>query len=188
MLRPLRKPLIVFTPKSLLRNPLSTSSLAELETGAFQPVIDDAQADPARVERVVVCTGHVWFDLVAASAALGEGGARVALVRLEQLYPFPEAALAALLTRYPNAGELVWAQEEPKNQGAWFQIQHRLNRAAPVCGERTLCFAVTSDWGERKQRFTYAGRAASAAPASGYASRHKAELAALVAEALGVEA
>ena len=164
MLRPLRKPLVIFSPKSLLRNSVSSSSLDELSAGGFRAVIDDPCA-PAKVQRVVVCSGRVWFDLE--TARLARGLDQVALVRVEQLYPFPEERLRAVLASYPHATPLVWAQEEPMNQGAWYQIWHHLNRSAPA-----------------GQRFHYAGRAAAAAPASGYAARHKAELDALLYDAL----
>ena len=164
IVRPLRKPLVIMSPKSLLRHPDSTSSLADLSSGAFLPVIDDPRA-PRNARRVVACSGRVWFDLEAARAARGLDG--VALVRVEQLYPFPEAAFRAVLNAYPQADTFVWAQEEPMNQGAWYQTLHHLNHCAP--GGR---------------RFHYAGRPAAAAPASGYASRHKAELDALLTAAL----
>jgi len=107
----------------------------------------------------------VWFDLEAARAARGLD--EVALVRVEQLYPFPETAFRAVLAAYPQAGTFVWAQEEPMNQGAWYQTLHHLNHCAPG-----------------GHRFHYAGRPAAAAPASGYVSRHRAELEALLNDAL----
>jgi 2-oxoglutarate dehydrogenase E1 component len=164
MLRPLRKPLVIFSPKSLLRNPVSSSSLEELSGGGFRVVIDDPRA-PQDATRVVVCSGRVWFDLEA--ARLARGLDQVALVRIEQLYPFPEEILRAVLASYPKVSTLMWAQEEPMNQGAWYQVWHHLNRSAPS-----------------GQRFHYAGRAAAAAPASGYTARHKAELEALLQDAL----
>ncbi|MHB0973600.1 MAG: 2-oxoglutarate dehydrogenase E1 component [Thiobacillus sp.] len=164
LVRPLRKPLVIMSPKSLLRHPASTSSLTDLSSGTFLPVIDDPRA-PRQAKRVVACSGRVWFDLEAARAARGLDG--IALVRIEQLYPFPEAAFRAVLNAYPEAGTFVWAQEEPMNQGAWYQTLHHLNRCAP--GGR---------------RFHYAGRPAAAAPASGYVSRHRAELEALIGDAL----
>ena len=164
MLRPLRKPLVIFSPKSLLRNPVSSSSLEDLSEGSFQPVIDDPRV-PQDATRVVVCTGRVWFDLEAARLAGGHD--QIALVRVEQLYPFPEARLRAVLADYPQVATLVWAQEEPMNQGPWYQIWHHLNRSAPT-----------------GLRFHYAGRPAAAAPASGYAARHKIELDALLHKAL----
>jgi 2-oxoglutarate dehydrogenase E1 component len=164
IVRPLRKPLVILSPKSLLRNPVSTSSLADLASGAFRPVIDDPRA-PRNARRVVACSGRVWFDLEAARAE--RGLEHVALVRIEQLYPFPEEAFRRVLGTYPRADTFVWAQEEPMNQGAWYQTLHHLNHCAPV-----------------GRRFHYAGRAPAAAPASGYASRHKAEVDALLSDAL----
>jgi 2-oxoglutarate dehydrogenase E1 component len=164
IVRPLRKPLVIMSPKSLLRHPASTSSLADLASGAFLPVIDDPLA-PRQAKRVVACSGRVWFDLDAARAARGLDD--VALIRVEQLYPFPEAAFRAALDAYPQAATFVWAQEEPMNQGAWFQTLHHLNHCVPG-----------------GKRFHYAGRPAAAAPASGYLSRHRAELEALLSEAL----
>jgi 2-oxoglutarate dehydrogenase E1 component len=164
IVRPLRKPLVIMSPKSLLRHPASTSSLADLASVAFRPVIDDSRA-PRNARRVVACSGRVWFDLEAERAARGLED--VALVRVEQLYPFPEEGLRAVLEAYPEAGSFIWAQEEPMNQGAWYQTLHHLNHCVPT-----------------GQRFQYAGRPAAAAPASGYASRHKAELDALLSAAL----
>jgi 2-oxoglutarate dehydrogenase E1 component len=162
--RPLRKPLVILSPKSLLRHPASTSLLADLAGGAFLPVIDDPRA-PRQAKRVVVCSGRLWFDLEAAREARGLDD--VALVRIEQLYPFPEETFRAVLNAYPQAATFIWAQEEPMNQGAWFQTLHHLNHCAPG-----------------GKRFHYAGRPAAAAPASGYLSRHRAELEALLNDAL----
>ncbi|MGO9443802.1 MAG: 2-oxoglutarate dehydrogenase E1 component, partial [Thiobacillaceae bacterium] len=162
--RPVRKPLILFTPKSLLRHPASVSTLDDLTTGVFRPVIDDPR-QPRRAERVVVCTGKVYFDLE--SARQKKQLDNVALIRVEQLYPFPEEALRAILAAYPRAGTFVWAQEEPMNQGAWYQSLHHLNHSAPD-----------------GRRFVYAGRRAAAAPASGWPARHKLEQEALILDAL----
>jgi 2-oxoglutarate dehydrogenase E1 component len=164
IVRPLRKPLVIMSPKSLLRHPASTSSLADLASGAFLPVIDDPLA-LRQAKRVVACSGRGWFDLEAARAARGLDD--VALIRVEQLYPFPEAAFRAALEAYAQAATFVWAQEEPMNQGAWYQTLHHLNHCAPG-----------------GKRFHYAGRPAAAAPASGYLSRHRAELEALLTDAL----
>jgi 2-oxoglutarate dehydrogenase E1 component len=164
IVRPQRKPLVIMSPKSLLRHPESTSSLADLASGTFLPVIDDPRA-PRNAKRVVACSGRVWFDLDSTCAARGIDD--IALVRVEQLYPFPEDALRTVLRAYPQAATFVWAQEEPMNQGAWFQTLHHLNHCAPD-----------------GRRFHYAGRPAAAAPASGYASRHRAELEALLNDAL----
>ena len=164
IVRPVRKPLVILSPKSLLRYPASSSSLDDLGRGVFHPVIDDPRA-PRQAKRVVACSGRVWFDLEATRAEHGLDD--VALVRVEQLYPFPEEAFRTVLNAYPEAGTFVWAQEEPMNQGAWFQTLHHLNHCAPA-----------------GRHFHYAGRPAAAAPASGYTSRHRAELEALLADAL----
>jgi 2-oxoglutarate dehydrogenase E1 component len=166
MLRALRKPLIVMTPKSLLRHELSVSALEELSSGGFASVIDEVDPlVPAGVRRVVFCSGKVYFDLLQARRA--QKISHVAVVRLEQLYPFPAQEYATLLALYPNATELIWCQEEPQNQGAWFQIRHRLQEFA----------------GETRGVF-YAGRASAAAPATGLARIHEAEQRELVQTAL----
>jgi 2-oxoglutarate dehydrogenase E1 component len=166
MLQNFRKPLIVMTPKSLLRHELSVSALDELGRGSFQKVIDEVDpVDAARVRRVVFSSGKVYFDLLKARRAAGLR--EVALVRLEQLYPFPVEDYEAVLRRYPNAREVVWCQEEPQNQGAWYQIKHQLDR--PLAGRRELL---------------YAGRAPAAAPATGIAKFHDREQAELIGAAL----
>jgi 2-oxoglutarate dehydrogenase E1 component len=165
VLQPFRRPLITFTPKSLLRHELSVSSLAELSNSSFANVIGEIDdIPPAQVERVVFCSGKVYFDLLKArrSAALRT----VAVVRIEQLYPFPVEQYQAVLTRYASASDLVWCQEEPQNQGAWYQIRHRLQDLA---GSRTVY---------------YAGRAAAAAPATGLIKIHELEQRRLVDTAL----
>jgi 2-oxoglutarate dehydrogenase E1 component len=169
MIRPLRKPLVVMTPKSLLRHPMSTSQLAELEHGNFLTVIDEpASIDAARVTRVVFCSGKVYYDLVQARAENGDDAdPQVALVRIEELYPFPVERYREVLARYGNAREIVWCQEEPQNQGAWYQIRHRLQE--PLGRRHTL---------------SYAGREASAAPACGYYKLHGQQQRELVASAL----
>ncbi|MGA7951850.1 MAG: 2-oxoglutarate dehydrogenase E1 component [Thiobacillaceae bacterium] len=164
LLRPVRKPLILFTPKSLLRHPSSVSSLDDLTSGAFRPVIDDPR-QPRSAERIVVCSGKLYFDLEAARQERHPN--EVAIIRVEQLYPFPEEALREILAAYPQARRFIWAQEEPMNQGVWYQSLHHLNRCAPG-----------------GKRFAYVGRPAAAAPASGWPSRHKAEQQALVMKAL----
>jgi 2-oxoglutarate dehydrogenase E1 component len=153
MLRPYRKPLIVMSPKSLLRNKLAVSSLAELADGRFQLVIGETDAlDPAGVTRVVLCSGKVYYDLV--EERRKQALDHIAIVRIEQLYPFPFQDFAAELARYPLLQELVWCQEEPENQGAWYQIKHRL-------------------LGHLANRVTrYAGRPRCAAPAVGQFHRH----------------
>ncbi|MGA9342061.1 MAG: 2-oxoglutarate dehydrogenase E1 component [Rhodanobacteraceae bacterium] len=165
MLRDCRKPLIVMTPKSLLRHKLAVSTLEDLSSGGFQMVIGDSTAKAARkVRRVVLCSGKVYYDLV--EQAGKQEISDVAIVRIEQLYPFPRKEAKAELARYPSAMELVWCQEEPMNQGAWYQIQHHLRR---ILGKRTL---------------GYAGRVRSPAPACGHFKTHLAEQTALVEQAL----
>ena len=165
MLRNLRKPLIIFTPKSLLRNKDATSPLAEFTRGGFQTVIPEQleaihkKAD--KVKRVLVCSGKVYYDLAKKRAEKEIDD--VAILRVEQLYPFPHKAFATELKKYPNATELVWCQDEPQNQGAWFFIQHNIH-------ENMM----------EGQRLGYAGRAASASPAVGYSHLHQEQQKALV--------
>jgi 2-oxoglutarate dehydrogenase E1 component len=166
MLQSFRKPLIVMTPKSLLRHDLSVSSLEELTRGGFARVIEESDDLPAPgVRRVVFCSGKVYFDLL--KARRKDAGRDVALVRIEQLYPFPAEEYEAALARYPNLREVVWCQEEPQNQGAWYQIRHRLQE--PL-GQRRIVL--------------YAGRAPAAAPATGIGKIHEAEQQALINAAL----
>ncbi len=166
MLRNVRKPLIVMTPKSMLRHRLSTSTLADLSGGGFQVVIPDRTAkDPAKVKRVVLCSGKVYYDLV--EDADKRGVDNVAIVRVEQLYPFPRIEVAAELARYPGARNVIWCQEEPMNQGAWYNIQHHLQ----------VCLAD-------RQKLHYAGRVRSPAPACGHFATHVAEQAQLTEQAL----
>jgi 2-oxoglutarate dehydrogenase E1 component len=166
MVRPLRKPLIVMTPKSLLRHPMSVSRLEELATGGFYSVIDDID-DPkaSAVTRVVLCSGKVYFDLLKARREVKAD--TVAVVRLEQLYPFPSEEYEAILRKYSNAHEIVWCQEEPQNQGSWYQIRHRLqSKLGPL------------------DELLYAGRAGAAAPATGISALHEQQQKNLVTAAL----
>ncbi|MCM2312852.1 MAG: 2-oxoglutarate dehydrogenase E1 component [Steroidobacteraceae bacterium] len=166
MLRDFRKPLIVMTPKSLLRHKLSVSSLDDLTHGFFNEVIGEIDDLPAeKVRRVVFCSGKVYFDLLEARRA--EELRDVAIVRIEQLYPFPSEDYAAALRHYPNATEVVWCQEEPQNQGAWYQIRHRLQE--PL---------------SHKQELLYSGRAPAAAPAVGILQLHTIQQTGLVAAAI----
>ncbi len=170
MVRPLRKPLIVMTPKSLLRHKLAVSALEDLSRGFFRTLIDEVDPlDPAAVRRVVFCSGKVYFDLLERRRA--DGASDVAVVRLEQLYPFPAEEYEATLSRYPNAHEIVWCQEEPQNQGAWYQIRHRLQE--PLSTVDLLL---------------YAGRAGAAAPAAGIHELHVQQQQALVKAALHASA
>jgi 2-oxoglutarate dehydrogenase E1 component len=154
------------TPKSLLRHPLSVSRLEELAGGGFRTMIDEVdEINPAAVGRIVLCSGKVYFDLLKARREAKVD--TVAIVRLEQLYPFPSEEYEAILRKYANAREIVWCQEEPQNQGGWYQIRHRLQ--LPL--------------GPRDE-LLYAGRAGAAAPATGIAALHEQQQKNLVAAAL----
>jgi 2-oxoglutarate dehydrogenase E1 component len=155
------------TPKSLLRHDLSVSSLEDLTRGGFARVIGESDDLPAQgVRRVVFCSGKVYFDLL--KARRKDGLRDVALVRIEQLYPFPTEDYEAVFARYPNVREVVWCQEEPQNQGAWYQIRHRLQEGGPA----------------QKRTALYAGRAPAAAPATGIGKIHEAEQQSLIKAAL----
>jgi len=124
--RDFRLPLIVFTPKSLLRHPRCVSTLEEFEKGSYQDVIDDYETDALEVRRVVFCTGKIYYDLLEKKE---EYNARdIALVRLEQLHPFPEKKIVAILKKYKNNLLTLWVQEEPQNMGAWYYIQHHMHK------------------------------------------------------------
>jgi 2-oxoglutarate dehydrogenase E1 component len=164
MLRPIRKPLIVFTPKSMLRSKDASSQLNDLAQGSFQPVIGEVDAlETAKVQRIVVCSGKIYYELKAARRERGIQNAsqkslspeKVAIIRLEQLYPFPHDAFAAQIAEYSNATELLWCQEEPGNQGAWHRMQHYLLRHL-----------------RDGMRLDYALRSSSASPAAGYLAVH----------------
>lgn len=157
VIRPLRKPLVVLTPKSLLRHKAAISTLEDLAQGSFHPVLPEVDSlDPKKVERLVMCSGKVYYDLLDKRRA--EGREDIAIVRIEQLYPFPEEELAEVMAPYTNLKHVVWCQEEPMNQGAWYCSQHHMRRVASA---------------HKKDLFLqYAGREASAAPACGYASMH----------------
>jgi 2-oxoglutarate dehydrogenase E1 component len=167
MVRNLRKPLVIFTPKSLLRHKDAASPLSEFTKGCFQTIIPDSKALKGdKVKRVIACSGKVYYDL---SKKREEKGADdVAIIRVEQLYPFPHKAFGAELKKYPNATEVVWAQDEPQNQGAWFFVQHYIH-------ENML----------EGQKLGYSGRAASASPAVGYSHLHQEQQKALVEGAFG---
>lgn len=166
MVRPYRKPLIVMTPKSLLRHPLAVSSLNDLSKGEFQLVIPEIdKIDAKKVDRVVMCSGKVYYDLVEARRERKLNN--VAIIRVEQLYPFPADALNAILANYKHVKTFVWCQEEPENQGAWY------------CTKHDFYTCLTEE-----QRLYYAGRKASASPAVGYSSVHMKEQTQLVDDAL----
>ena len=166
MIRPYRKPLIVMTPKSLLRARHAGVSLSGLTHGEFQVVLGETRVlDTARVKRVVLCSGKVYYDLLEAREQRGID--HIALLRLEQLYPFPDKELMEQLSQYSSAQELVWAQEEPRNQGAWFALEYHLRLCMPA-----------------GQILRYAGRPFSASPAVGYPEVYQAQRQALIDEAL----
>jgi len=166
MVRQFRKPLVIMTPKSLLRNKDATSPLADFTKGGFQTVISEQNEAIAadKVKRVIACSGKVYYDLVKKREE--KKASDVAIIRVEQLYPFPHKAFAAEIKRYPNATDLVWCQDEPQNQGAWFFVQHYIH-------ENML----------DGQRLGYAGRPASASPAVGYAHLHQEQQKALLDQA-----
>lgn len=185
------RPLVVITPKSLLRLPAASSTLDQLTSSGFQPVIDDSEIhDRNHVQRIVLCSGKVYYDLItarrignspivksgpgdASSPTVREGsrasseGERVAIIRIEQFYPYPQSLLAEIVAAYPNATELVWAQEEPRNMGGWTFMEPRLENLLPRC-----------------ERPRYVGRAASASPATGSYAIHQLEQAKLIEDAL----
>jgi 2-oxoglutarate dehydrogenase E1 component len=166
--RRFRRPLVVMTPKSLLRHPLAKSPLAALAHETLATALAEQDGlDPQRVRRVVLCSGRVYYDLLSArrERAIDD----IAILRVEQLYPFPRRRIGELLAAYPAAAEIVWCQEEPRNQGAWYQVQHHL---------RVLTGAG--------QRLGYAGRAPSASPACGNAGLHRLQQQALVDAALAL--
>ena len=158
------RPLVVMTPKGLLRLKQASSTLADLSEGSFQPVIDDRQADHDAVTRLVFCSGKVYYDIVGHEQRAG--ATNVAVARLEQLYPFPVDEYAAVVAAYPNLQEVIWAQEEPQNMGAWRTIRHRLE--APG------------------KPLSYVGRPWRASPSEGYPTAHLREQDRIVRAALGV--
>jgi 2-oxoglutarate dehydrogenase E1 component len=168
--RGVRKPLIVFTPKRMLRHPKAVSNINELMTGPFREVLDDTTGmELSRVNRVLLCSGQVYYDILAARDE--RNIQNVAVIRLEQIYPFRADQVRDILARYPETAEVVWVQEEPRNMGAWRFVQEQ--------------FQAILDPTQRVLR--YAGRAASASPASGSFKRHQQELAELLDQALSAE-
>ncbi len=164
-----RKPLIVMTPKSLLRHRLAVSALDDLTQGEFQPVIGELdELDEKTVKRLVFCSGKVYYDLL--EKRREQSMQDVAIIRIERLYPFPEPEMRRVVSNYPNATEFIWCQEEPMNQGAWFASQHHMRAAL-----------------RQPELLQYAGRPFSAAPAAGYTWLHLKQQHALVAEALGLK-
>jgi multifunctional 2-oxoglutarate metabolism enzyme len=165
-----QRPLVVFTPKSLLRHPLATSRLEDLATGRFQAVVDDPffSNAPERAKRLLMCSGKVYYDLLPEAEKLGDD--RPAIVRLEQLYTFPWNELREVLPRYRNAAELIWVQEEPLNTGAWRYLEAKLRELVAE---------------GHSMEVRYVGRPERASPAEGYPAAHLAEQARIVREALG---
>ena len=169
MLRKYRKPLIVMTPKSLLRHKMSVSPITALSDGEFRLIIPEIEAvETKKTRRVVFCSGKVYYDLLESRQVHGIDD--VAIIRIEQLYPFPIAEFAEMIEQYAHVEEIVWCQEEPQNQGAWYQIRHRLQE--PL---------------RDHQQLYYAGRPGAAAPASGIFKVHLQQQQALVEAALDIE-
>ena len=162
MVRNLRKPLVIFTPKSLLRNKDAASPVSEFTKGSFQTVIpENKELKADKVKRIVACSGKVYYDLV--KKRQEKGADDVAILRVEQLYPFPHKAFSTEIKKYPNATDIVWCQDEPQNQGAWFFVQHYIHENMAD-----------------GQKLGYSGRAASASPAVGYSHLHQEQQKALV--------
>ena len=173
MLRPFRKPLIIMTPKSLLRHPMARSEAYEfLGESHFRRLVSDTkEIDDEKVRKLVLCSGKVAYDLIEARDSAGIED--ISIIRVEQLYPFPGEPLAERIARMTNLEEVVWCQEEPRNNGAWFFVESQIEQSLAVAKSKVA-------------RPRYAGRAASASPATGFATRHAHEQAALVADALGL--
>src|SRR5206468_1812253 len=159
------RPLVVMTPKGLLRLKAAYSTLADLAEGSFQPVIDDSTADKEQVRRLVLCSGKVYYDLVGHD--LRPAAKHVAVARIEQLYPFPVEQKAAVVASYPHLAEVVWAQEEPQNMGPWRALRHRLEENLP-----------------QGVHLRYVGRPWRASPSEGYPTAHLREQDRIVREAL----
>lgn len=164
ILRPMRKPLIVITPKSLLRNKEAVSTLSDMTDGRFEVVIRDALINYAAIKRVILCSGKIYYEL---NTARGER-VDIAIIRIEQLYPFPEDELVTELRKYTHTTDIIWCQEEPHNQGAWYSMQHNILKAL-----------------SSQQKLQYVGRNDSASPAVGYFSLHEEQQQALIQEAIG---
>lgn len=168
IMRNVRKPLVVMSPKSLLRHPQASSSLDELAHGRFSTILDDI--DPKlkskKVKRILLCTGKVYYDLIAEREKIGNY--ETAIVRVEMLYPYPEKEIDKILHKYHDGQKVCWVQDEPRNQGAWLYMEVRLLRQL----------------GDSKTLF-YIGREASASSATGYFKVHKEEQSCIVTEALG---
>jgi len=168
--RGIRKPLVIFTPKRMLRHARAVSSIDELTSGAFREVLDDPSGvDLSRASRVLMCSGQVYYDLVAAREERKVSS--IAIVRLEQIYPFPAAEVRDILARYPETADIVWVQEEPRNMGGWRFAQEEIQPLLEPSG----------------RAIRYVGRAASASPATGSLKRHQQEVAELLEGAFSAE-
>jgi len=170
MLRPYRKPLIIFTPKSLLRHPMSVSPLSDYTNGQFELILTSYEdAEISNINRLLICTGKVYYDLLQEKQKhqLNDVG----IIRIEQLYPFPKKEVVQELEKFKHIKQITWVQEEPRNQGAWFYMQSRMNLSSCIDVDQSL---------------RYAGREYSASPAAGYLQLHKQQQAQLVSEALGL--
>ena len=170
-IRPMRRPLVIMSPKWILRHKLATSSLEELAHGRFDCVIDDSSVVVKNVKKVILCSGKVFYHLLEERDS--KNISNVAIIRIEQLYPFPDKEIDEILTKYKGINEIVWCQEEPRNQGAWYNSQHFLRAAAVRLSEDLS--------------LEYVGRPSSAAPASGYMSVHLEEQKKFIEEALDVK-
>ena len=170
-IRPMRRPLVIMSPKWILRHKLATSSLEELADGRFDCVIDDSSVVVKKVKKVILCSGKVFYHLLEERDS--KNISNVAIIRIEQLYPFPDKEIDEILTKYKGINEIVWCQEEPRNQGAWYNSQHFLRAAAVRLSEDLS--------------LEYVGRPSSAAPASGYMSVHLEEQKKFIEEALDVK-
>ncbi|MDG1705352.1 MAG: 2-oxoglutarate dehydrogenase E1 component [Porticoccaceae bacterium] len=169
-IRPMRRPLVIMSPKWILRHKLATSSLEELANGEFHNVIDD-QLEPAEVRRVVLCSGKVYYHLLEERQERGIDD--IALIRLEQLYPFPDDELEDILRPYSNIEDIIWCQEEPMNQGAWYSSQHHMRHVIQHL--------------KPELHLSFVGRESSAAPASGYMSVHLEEQKQFINQALTID-
>jgi len=166
ILRPMRKPLIVMTPKSLLRHKSAVSDLSLMAEGCFLPVIQDDGENCSAIKRIILCSGKIYYELI--SARQESNRPDVAIIRIEQLYPFPEDELRNELRKYENVAQVIWCQEEPLNQGAWYSCQHHIRKSM-----------------QKDQELSFAGREASAAPAVGFSGLHKEQQNKLIRDALG---
>jgi 2-oxoglutarate dehydrogenase E1 component len=167
-IRKMRTPLIVISPKSLLRNPKATSSIKELVDGSFECVIDDSIKDKSKITKIILCSGKVFYDLAEQKNIKEKHN--IALIRIEQLYPFPYDDLQETLSKYKNFEEIIWCQEEPYNQGAWFSHRHRIQRVL--------------DRFDDKKQINLVSRPAAAAPAVGMMKLHLQQQTQLVEDAL----